>query len=136
MKLGIDFGTTHTVVMTVDDGNGNTATCNVTLTGDDDTDPSITTCPADRDVSLNGLCQLIVPDLTGDVVATDNCIGIPTVTQLPLAGATLSSGEGTDHTIVMTVDDGNGNTATCNVTLTGDDDTDYLAARVIDTYGG
>ena len=62
-------GTTHVVVMTVSDGNGNSATCNVTLTGDDTTDPLITVCPGDRAVVLDGSCGLVVPDMTGEVTA-------------------------------------------------------------------
>ena len=121
-------GTTHVVVMTVSDGNGNSATCNVTLTGDDTTDPLITVCPVDRAVVLDGSCGLVVPDMTGEVTASDNCTaaGSLTITQVPAAGAVLPSGEGTTHVVVMTVSDGNGNSATCNVTLTGDDTTDPL----------
>ncbi len=119
-------GITHTVVITVDDGNGNDATCNVTLTGDDATDPVISACAADRPVVLDGSCELEVPDLTGDVTATDNCtaVGSLSITQVPAAGTFIASGEGITHTVVITVDDGNGNDATCNVTLTGDDATD------------
>ena len=90
-------GTTHTVVMTVDDGSGNTAICNVTLTGDDTTDPTITACPPDRTVILTGACEVTVPDMTGEVTATDNCTaaGSLTITQAPAAGTLLASGEGT-----------------------------------------
>ena len=35
----------------------------------------------------------------------------------------ISSGEGTEHTVTITIDDGNGNMVTADVTLTGDDDT-------------
>jgi len=121
-------GSTHTIVMSVDDGNGNISTCDVILTGDDATDPLITVCPLPRDIVLDGSCGLLVPNLIGELSATDNCTatGGLTVTQLPLAGAVLSSGEGSTHTIVMSVDDGNGNISTCDVVLTGDDDTDPL----------
>ncbi|KKK89067.1 hypothetical protein LCGC14_2736840, partial [marine sediment metagenome] len=119
-------GTTHTVTMTIDDGNGNTDTFDVTLTGDDATDPVFTATPADRNITLDGACQLTVPDLTGEVTATDNCTapGAIVITQSPVATTVIASGEGTTHTITMTIDDGNGNTDTYDVTLTGDDATD------------
>ena len=116
-------GTTHNITITADDGNGNTTTCTVVLTGDDDTDPVITTCPADRTSSLNGTCQITVPDLVAEAAATDNCDASVLITQSPIAGATIASGEGTTHNITITADDGNGNTTTCTVELTGDDDT-------------
>ena len=116
-------GTTHNITITADDGNGNTTTCTVELTGDDDTDPVITTCPADRTLSLNGTCQITVPDLVAEAAATDNCDASVLITQSPIAGATIASGEGTTHNITITADDGNGNTTTCTVELTGDDDT-------------
>ena len=117
-------GTTHNITITADDGNGNTSTCAVVLTGDDDTDPVITTCPADRTLSLNGTCQITVPDLVAEAAATDNCDASVLITQSPVAGTNIASGEGTTHNITITADDGNGNTTTCTVELTGDDDTD------------
>jgi len=61
--------------------------------------------------------------MTGEVTATDNCAGI-TVTQNVAPGTLLASGEGTTHTVTITVNDGRGNSVTHDVTLTGDDDTD------------
>ena len=68
----------------------------------------ITVCAPDRTLSLTGLCELVVPDMTGEVTATDNC-GSITVTQSIAATTALPSGEGTTHTVTISVDDGNGN---------------------------
>ena len=94
------------------------------LTGDDDTNPVITTCPLDRTLPLNATCQITVPDLVAEAAATDNCDASVLITQSPIAGTNIASGEGTTHNITITADDGNGNTTTCTVELTGDDDTD------------
>ena len=96
----------------------------------DNTAPVITTCPASREVFLTGNCELNVPDLISEIVATDNYTSVEelTITQEPAAGTLLPSGEGTTHAVIVTVDDKNGNTATCEVTLTGDDN---IAPEVI-----
>ncbi len=119
-ELASGEGTTHTVTVTADDGNGNTSTCTVVLTGDD-TSPPVPTCESAQTITLDGECELLVPDLTDMASALDNCSSSFTWAQSPAAGAELASGEGTTHTVTVTADDGNGNSATCTVVLTGDD---------------
>jgi gliding motility-associated-like protein len=67
-------GTTHNITITADDGNGNTSTCTVVLTGDDDTDPTFTLPPNDT-ICRNPDCTYnIDPSVTGDVIDEyDNC---------------------------------------------------------------
>jgi VCBS repeat-containing protein len=119
-------GTTHTVTVTANDGNGNSATCTVLLTGDDTT-PPVPTCEGPQTIVLNASCQLMVPNLTDNVSATDNCSTSFTWSQNPTSGTLLSSGEGTTHTVTVTANDGNGNSSTCTVILTGDDTTPPVA---------
>ncbi|BDD05127.1 HYR domain-containing protein [Aureibacter tunicatorum] len=117
----LGLGTT-TITLTATDGSGNTATCQVNQTVVDDTDPVITVCASTpSNLSANSNCQAICPDLTGQVTATDNCTGSPTITQSPAAGSTLGLGT---TTITLTATDGSGNTATCQVNQTVVDDTD------------
>jgi hypothetical protein len=110
---------THNVLITASDGNGNTQTCTVVLTGKDVTKPTFT-CPSDQNVNLNGICQLIVPNLIAELTGNDNC-GTVTFTQSPLAGASLASSHNQTHNVLITASDGNGNTQTCTVVLTGKD---------------
>ncbi|MBK9109245.1 MAG: HYR domain-containing protein [Saprospiraceae bacterium] len=119
-RLNSGEGMTHTVTVTVDDGNGNTNTCTVVLTGDDQRNP-LPICEADQLIVLNNNCELMVPDLTDGASVTDNCSSSFTWGQSWPPGTLLASGEGMTHTITVTVDDGNGNSATCTVVLTGDD---------------
>ncbi|MBK8954457.1 MAG: HYR domain-containing protein [Saprospiraceae bacterium] len=113
-------GTTHTVTVTANDGNGNSATCTVVLTGNDATPPT-PVCEDPQNINLNSNCQLTVPNLTDGAIATDNCSMAFTWSQNPTAGSNLSSGHNMTHTVTVTVDDGNGNSATCTVVLTGKD---------------
>jgi gliding motility-associated-like protein len=115
---------TQVVTMMADDGNGNTSTCQFTLTVDDTTDPTITDCPVDATVVVDGSCEYTVPDYTGIPTVDDNCtaVGALVVTQLPAAGTVLT-GDGTTQLVTITVADANGNTASCDFTLTLDDDT-------------
>ena len=110
------------MTVTANDGNGNSATCTVVLTGNDNTNP-VPTCEMAQTIALNSSCQLSVPDLTDGATATDNCSMSFTWSQNPTSGTLLASGEGTIHTVTVTANDGNGNSATCTVVLTGNDNT-------------
>lgn len=110
---------THTVTLTVTDAAGLSASCNVVLTSKDVTLPVITTCPANQNVNLEGNCTLKIPNLVPLTVATDNCN--VTITQSPVAGTFVSSGHNQTHVVTITATDLVGQTATCQVTLTGKD---------------
>jgi hypothetical protein len=110
---------THNIVITADDGNGNTEKCTVVLTAKDATKPTFT-CPVTQNVDLNAVCKLVIPDLTTGLTGSDNC-GAVTFTQDPAAGVALTSSDNQTHNIVITADDGNGNTEKCTVVLTAKD---------------
>ena len=111
----LGLGTT-TIVLTATDGSGNTATCSVNQTVVDNTDPVITVCASTpSDITSNSSGQATVPNLVGNVTATDNCTASPTLTQSPVAGTTISIGT---TTITFTATDGSGNTDTCSVVQT------------------
>ncbi|HNT86511.1 MAG TPA: hypothetical protein PKL84_01480 [Candidatus Hydrogenedentes bacterium] len=64
-------------------------------------------------LSLDGNCEAALPDLTGQVVATENC-GVPVITQTPPGGTMIS----TDSAVTLTATDAAGLTDTCEVTVT------------------
>lgn len=119
-----------TVTITVTDSSNNSATCEVTVTVEqgscvnvcgenDQEDPIITTCATDRTLLADSECKAIVPDLTGEIVAIDNCSpgeGL-VVTQSPTAGTVIDVG---DTLVTITVTDQNGNSSDCTATLTVD----------------
>jgi hypothetical protein len=81
----------------------------------------ITTCATDKFYNAGPACQVAVPDLTVEVVASDNCDPAPVVTQSPLAGTLI--GEGIT-TVTLTVTDAGSNTANCTTDITVTDVTD------------
>jgi hypothetical protein len=105
----------YTVTITAENLAGET-TCTA-LVKVDTVGPVITACAPDSSVTVGGNCQAAVPDVVGNVIATDNCTssGLLTVTQSPAAGTLVGSGI---TTITVTVRDEAGNTATCTSTFT------------------
>jgi hypothetical protein len=101
----------NTVHVTADDGHGNTAGCDATVTVVDDTPPVITQCATDK--NIQAICPTLVPNLTGEVTATDNC-GPVTVTQTPAAGTQVGVG---DTVVTLHVKDASNNESTCTATL-------------------
>ena len=102
----------NTVVLTVEDNNGNTSTCSATVTIEDNIDP-IVNC-SDLTVILDGNGTVNVS--AGEFIdsSSDNC-AIDTIfaTQIDFSCADLGS-----NIITITVIDVNGNSATCSSELT------------------
>ncbi|WP_223034177.1 MopE-related protein [Hanstruepera marina] len=107
--------TTQEVILTANDGNGNTAETSFTITLQDAIAP-VLTAVANRNENLDANCEFTVPDYTGLTTATDNC-GTATVTQFPVAGTVLT-GHDTTQEVILTANDGNGNTAETSFTIT------------------
>ncbi len=107
---------------TVVDGNGQMATCATTVTVEDN-EPPVVTCAANavRDINV-GACTYTVVGAEFDATFTDNCMSATITNNLTtsatIAGAVLPIG---DTVVTWTVDDGNGQMATCNTTITVDD---------------
>jgi len=105
---------TTTVTYTSDDGHGGITTCSFDVTVDDTEAPSITVCPATEAVILNSSCEIILPDYTGSVTASDNCSAV-TKTQSPLAGTVFSGIGSTSVTVTCT--DASGNSSLCTFSV-------------------
>jgi hypothetical protein len=103
------------VTLTATDAANNSTTCQVTLNLIDKAPPVITACAANVTVASDANCNGIVPDLTGQVTATDACGGAVTITQLPAAGATIPAGA---TTVTLTATDGAGNASSCSAKVT------------------
>ncbi|MEX0986459.1 MAG: HYR domain-containing protein, partial [Bacteroidales bacterium] len=76
------------------------------------------TCATDKTQSADVNCESTVPDLTGEIVATDNGT-IVSITQSPVAGTSIGLGV---TTVTFTVTDDAGNTATCTADISVIDD--------------
>jgi hypothetical protein len=112
-------GTPQTVTLTITDVKGVSASCQTTVTVQDNTPPTIT-CPATQTLVLGANCTATLPNYTSLATTSDNC-GVQGVTQSPAAGTTVS-GAG-NMTVTLTVTDINGNPAECSFTVTKVDNT-------------
>ncbi|MEM9917484.1 MAG: HYR domain-containing protein [Bacteroidota bacterium] len=111
---------TTTVVWTVTDDNGNTATCSIDVTVNDNTLPSVS-CPASLTIDITSGTSEVVNGI--DPVVSDAC-GIATTTYRLSNGATgnnsasgLSFDLGTT-TVTYIATDVNGNTDSCQFDVT------------------
>ena len=121
----------NTVTLTVTDSDGNTSSCNSTVTVEDNMAPVITCVPNDTRNTDAGVCEYTVMGTEFDATFTDNCNN-GTITNdyngnATLAGEILPKGF---YTIVWTVDDGNGQTATCTTEITIEDNEDPVIACI------
>ncbi|MDW8231074.1 MAG: HYR domain-containing protein, partial [Saprospiraceae bacterium] len=117
-----------TVVATVTDVNGNTATCSFTVVVQDEEAPKIT-CPSNTTVGTKSdTCMYVHADTTWNATATDNCAvysiayaldGVTSGTGVSLNGVAFNFGV---TVVTWTATDGSGNTATCSFTVTVIDD--------------
>jgi hypothetical protein len=109
------------VTLTVRDANGNSASATATVTVVDLIVPTFT-APASLNVTLGSACSIVVPDLVTGLIGEDNC-GSVIFTQSPVAGSSISSSHNQSHTVIITANDGHGNSTSHNVLLTAKDET-------------
>ncbi|WP_298545941.1 immunoglobulin-like domain-containing protein [uncultured Aquimarina sp.] len=112
----------NTVSLTVTDANGNSNFCTATVMIEDSIDPvfDVATLPGDIQVPFDTGNMYTLADFTVGVTATDNCdtnrsVLTTTITQNPLPGTLLGAG---DHTITLSIEDGNSNVTTATFTIT------------------
>jgi uncharacterized repeat protein (TIGR01451 family) len=87
------------------------ASCSFSVTVNETVPPTITTCASNKTIAADADCMGSIPDLTGEVVATDNCSAV-TIIQSPVAGALVEVG---DTDVTLRASDAAGNDATCTV---------------------
>jgi probable HAF family extracellular repeat protein len=106
----------YTIAVTATDASGNSSKINVPLEIDDTTPPIIVSAPAPVTLSADAHCQATVPNVLSGVLATDNCTPANqlVITQSPAAGTVLTDGQ---YSIVVTVSDAAGNSATTSIPL-------------------
>ncbi len=126
----------NVVTLTVTDAFGNEATCTTTVTVEDNMAPVIS-CIADDTKSTDvGFCTYTIQGTEYDTSFTDNCPNGIITNNLnntdSIAGEELEFGE---TTVIWMVDDGNGQTDECEVTITVIDDEDPVLTTITDPMG-
>ena len=113
------LGTT-TVTYTATDGSGNIATCSFDVIVSDDTDPIITGCPVDINISADASCKAVANWTAPN--ASDNC-SVASFASDHIPGETFPLGT---TTVTYTATDGAGNIATCSFDVIVSDNTDPI----------
>jgi autotransporter-associated beta strand protein len=113
----------QTITVIATDAGGNATTQTTSFVVSDTTAPAIIACITNRMISVDGSCQVALPDLTAEVTASDNCGGSLNTTQNPPAGTFVGLGP---TTVTVAVDDGRGNTNSCTAIVTAIDSTPPL----------
>lgn len=100
----------HEVTLVVTDTQGASSSATATVSVSDKTAPVINSAPPAGDLTAGENCLAALPDLRGEVTATDNVTppAALVVTQSPAPGSLVSAGS---HTVSFTVSDAAGNTA-------------------------
>lgn len=108
------FSNNQVVTLTVIDLNGNSSSCQFSLSSVDVTGPQVT-CIPDTAMAISNPCNYFIPNLVGTHSATDNCTasGLLTFAQSPAPGTAASS----ISTVTITYTDAAGNNGTCVTTI-------------------
>ncbi len=105
------------VTLTATDAAGNTTTAMFNLTRQDVTAPTISWTGGTQTINLGAGCTAVMPDYTASpsITKADGCTAVPTVTQSPAAGSTLTGVGAT--TVTLTAADASGNMTPTTFTL-------------------
>jgi hypothetical protein len=104
---------TNLVTLTVNDGHGNTATCTASVNVVDAMAPTVVCKPFTANLSVSGVANIVTSDVFQS--GSDNC---GTVNQVSVAPSSFGCSNIGANTVVLTVNDGHGNTATCSAVVT------------------
>ena len=110
---------TYPVTLTAIDDAGNTMTCTVNVIIVDDTNPTITCGAAPAAITANASCMAVIPDLTGNATAADNC---DTDVDIVMEENTEQTDCETIITRTYTATDNCGNVSTATQTVTAIDE--------------
>jgi HYR domain len=106
-------GTPQTVTLTVTDVKGNSDACQTTVTVQDNTAPTVVCKNFTTNLSTTGTASINTTNVFQS--GSDNCGNVTQVSVMPNAFTCANLGA---NTVVLTVNDGNSNMATCSATVT------------------
>ncbi|RLG29660.1 hypothetical protein DRO03_06690, partial [Methanosarcinales archaeon] len=111
----------NTVILTVTDNNGNTSTCESTVTVEDNIAPIALCQDITVQLDING--EVIISGADVNNGSNDAC-GIANLSVIP---NTFNCSNIGDNVVILTVTDNNGNTSTCQSTVTVEDNVAPIA---------
>lgn len=111
-----------TVTLTANDGNGNTQNCTFTVTVIDIGSPTVVCKPFTAVLNTSGLATITTANVFQS--GADNCGAINQVSVVPNTFDCSSLGA---RLVILTVNDGNGNTGACQATVTVSDQSPPIA---------
>lgn len=103
----------ETVTLTADDGNGNMQFCTFTVTLKDITPPTVVCKPFTAALNAAGMVSITTANVFQS--GADNCGTVNQVSVIPNQFTCANLGP---NTVTLTVNDGNGNSATCTAIVT------------------
>jgi hypothetical protein len=106
-----DIGT-NTVTLTVDDGNGNSSSCDASVTIEDNLPPNPICLSISKDLDINGNATITAQELDGG--STDNCGNLT----FSINNSTFDCSNVGQNTVQLTVSDDNGNSDVCDAIVT------------------
>ncbi len=112
-----DVGSSHTVTLTVHDGNGNFSTCSASVMVYDNEAPTAVCQGISVDLDASGNVSISAGDINND--SSDNC-GLDGVS---LDVSDFDCDDVGSNTVTLTATDVNGNTSTCSATVNVSDNT-------------
>jgi hypothetical protein len=111
----------NTVTLTVNDVNGNSSTCNATVTVQDNVNPTANCQNTTIQLDAGGSAALTTSDIDNN--SEDNCaIASTSISQSNFDCSNVGA-----NTVTLTVNDVNGNSSTCNATVTVQDNVNPTA---------
>ncbi|MEL7161112.1 MAG: HYR domain-containing protein, partial [Bacteroidota bacterium] len=119
-----DEATLLTITLTATDENGNAVSCDFAVQLIDTLPPAVV-CPADDLISVDGDCEVLLPDYRPNAGPNDNCSTDINLEQRPAPGTPLS-GDGTTQTVTIIATDESGNVDSCQLTVTLEDSTEPM----------
>lgn len=105
----------NTVTLTATDANGNSSICTATVTVEDDVDPTAVCQDITVQLDATGNVSIAAADVDGG--STDNC----SVTSLSVTPNSFTCSNLGTSTVILTVEDADGNTSTCTADVTVED---------------
>ena len=82
---------------------------------------TILTCPTSRNININSMCKLVVPNLIPELIVAGNCNLPVTIVQTPAGGTAITAIHNQTQVVTFMVTDNAGLTASCTLTLTAKD---------------